>query len=133
MKTELLEKLVSSYPKLFSKVKRVDCGDGWFHLLNTLCNLIEHKISQLPLEMQSQVCISQVKEKFAGLRFYMDHSTPEMEGAIDLAEDLSQTICEACGNSGQRRSLGTWLITLCDTHYENEMKIREENLKRKKS
>lgn len=56
---------------------------------------------------------SQVKEKFASLRFYMTCETPEMSEAIRQAEVECSTICEYCGESGRHR-YGGWERTLCD-------------------
>ena len=53
--------------------------------------------------------ISQVKEKFGGLRFYAD---PYLDAINDI-EDRSLTVCEDCGQPGEPRS-GGWIRTLCD-------------------
>lgn len=60
---------------------------------------------------------AQVKEKFAGLRVYMTEYTPEINAAIDEAEEESLKTCETCGEPGIVRS-GGWALTLCDKHNE---------------
>ena len=55
----------------------------------------------------------QVKEKFAGLRFYMTYYVEEIEKLIGEAEEKSFKTCEKCGNPGKLRE-GGWLVTLCD-------------------
>jgi hypothetical protein len=69
--------------------------------------------------------ISQIKEKFGGLRFYVDFCSPlgettlsdeaitRCQDLIDAAEQKSFTICEMCGESGSIRRKGWWK-TLCD-------------------
>ncbi len=57
--------------------------------------------------------ILQVKEKFGGLRFYVQGSNDFFDGMICMAEQASYTICEQCGKPGKPRS-GGWILTLCD-------------------
>ena len=64
----------------------------------------------------------QVKEKFGGLRYYIDSTyewdTPEWEAmneAITVAEKESLKTCEDCGQPGELRSKNRyWIRTLCD-------------------
>lgn len=60
-------------------------------------------------------CASQVKSKYAGLRFYMHASTEEMDKLIEQAETLSSTICETCGAPGTVQR-GGWLYVACEEH-----------------
>ena len=66
--------------------------------------------------------ISQIKEKFGGLRFYIGCGNDAIFDAIDRAEHKSYTICEECGKPGVLRS-GGWLRTLCDEHSEGRSKF----------
>jgi hypothetical protein len=61
------------------------------------------------------VTVIQVKEKFGGLRFYYDGGDEYIQGAVSMAERMSYSICEECGNLGKSRS-GGWVRTLCDQH-----------------
>lgn len=92
----------------------VECGDGWRDIiLNLVCALDKTEITY-------KIC--QVKEKFGGLRFYVDFD-PEQEVSearvnafhklISDAEDLSITTCEACGKPGDQTTDGYWIKTLC--------------------
>jgi hypothetical protein len=63
--------------------------------------------------------ILQVKEKYGGLRFYVDGVTDAMYELIEQAERLSYHTCEACGKSGKTRGTG-WIVTLCDKCFEEE-------------
>lgn len=62
-----------------------------------------------------QVVATQVKEKYAGLRFYYDGGDDEIGAAVTFAEMLSERTCETCGAPGKVRGQG-WLYTACDTH-----------------
>lgn len=65
----------------------------------------------------------QVKEKFGGLRFYIDSrsesrddSRNDIHRLIFRAEEDSLRICEECGAPGVQR-YGGWIKTLCDRHH----------------
>ena len=63
----------------------------------------------------------QIKEKFGGLRFYINSASEEVHNRISEAEKLSYKVCEQCGEEGELRQDIGWWRTLCDTHY-NEIK-----------
>jgi hypothetical protein len=94
-----------------------ECGDGWYPLIKDLItDLIE-------LGWDKQTC--QVKEKFGGLRFYINGASEEIYKRIQTAEDLSYETCETCGEKGELRSVG-WYKTLCNKHHEE----RKSNIKK---
>lgn len=102
------------YPKIFSgKYGGIAVGKGWFDLLNQACRLI-----QSHLDWQKdvpQVVAQQVKEKFGGLRFYVEGGDDYTQGIIAMAEQMSMMLCEECGAPGDRGGSG-WISTLCETH-----------------
>jgi hypothetical protein len=57
----------------------------------------------------------QVKEKFGGLRFYVQAATKEHYNYISFAESMSYRTCEQCGAPGKTYTDG-WHMTLCDIH-----------------
>jgi hypothetical protein len=72
--------------------------------------------------------IHQVKEKFGGLRFYVETIPQGGEEIITKYESLSYKICEKCGEEGQLRGgNGQWLRTLCEVHAEGR-EIYNRNL-----
>ena len=83
----------------------VDCG--WYPLIK---DLIQDLID---LGWNKEIC--QIKEKFGGLRFYINSGSPEIHARISKAESDSYKICEVCGNPGEVRGK-SWLQTLCDEH-----------------
>ena len=92
----------------------VECGEGWDNLIYDLCYEIE--------QIASETKVTQIKEKFGGLRFYTTAHTDEVEEIIRKYEEKSLTICEVGGKKGKLRT-GGWLVVLCDDHYkerENE-------------
>jgi len=58
--------------------------------------------------------IHQVKEKFAGLRYYVGGMTDKGHEYIMEAEGLSEITCEECGRPGKLRQHNYWIRTLCD-------------------
>ena len=89
-------------------------GEGWFPLIKSL---IEDLIA---LGWNKQVC--QVKEKFGGLRFYINNGSDEIFDRIRKAEDDSLDICEVTGKPGKLRDDLGWWRTLCDEEYEKLIK-----------
>lgn len=129
MRKELENKLIETYPELLGKHLKwgIDCDDGWYDLIESLCeNIIDYCIMydcQMP-------DVLQIKEKFGGLRFYTNGTFREIDKMIEDAEDESFKICEECGankNIKMRNNNG-WLKTLCDDCYhEREKHIRGYN------
>jgi hypothetical protein len=87
-----------------------DVNNGWFELIK---ELIEDLIT---LGWDKQTC--QVKEKFGGLRFYINGGTDEIFNRITEAERKSYEICEETGKPGKLRTDIGWHRTLCDEEYE---------------
>ena len=121
MKKELENALYEKYPKVFAE-KDLDktrtcmcwgicCGDGWYTLLDELCGFLQHYSDR---KDRSQVVAKQVKEKFGGLRFYVNTVDPFVRGAIMFAEKMSLSICEACGSmEGVDQRGKAWVRTRC--------------------
>lgn len=121
LKQDLVDKLITLYPKVFSHLKHIECDDGWFNLINSLSSIIESHLDRLPVDMQDQIFAEQIKEKFGALRYYVSEMVPYIEGAITLAEDLSNNICQVCGAPGGHKQIRMWFHTLCEEHYKEEL------------
>jgi len=67
---------------------------------------------------------TQVKEKFGGLRFYINAGSDEIHERIIQAEKESYKVCEKCGEDGEIRTDIGWYSTLCDTHYKKSKNSR---------
>jgi hypothetical protein len=87
--------------------------------------VIEHEIKQMPVELQDQFKVEQIKQKFGSLRFYMNRTTPYMDGAIHLAESMSYHTCEFCGNQGGSKQVGGWSAVLCDGCYKIKLEAKK--------
>ena len=135
MKEEFDKKLCEKYPKIFknrngSMQETCMCwgfshDDGWYDIIDSLCASIQNHInnkryqfremSQEDFDEEHQVVAAQVKEKFGGLRFYVDGGDDWVYGAISMAESISYRTCEVCGAPGKTRGTG-WIRTTCDEH-----------------
>ena len=87
-------------------------GNGWLGIIKSL---IEDLIQ---LGWDKQIC--QVKEKFGGLRFYINSGSDEIYKKIFEAEIKSNRVCEKCGEPGKSIS-GGWIVTLCKFHAEEKL------------
>lgn len=91
-----------------------ECGDGWYSLIKDLI------VDLIKLGWDKEVC--QVKEKFGGLRFYINGGSNEIFQRIQEAEEESYNVCEVTGKPGELRNDIGWYRTLCDEEYEKEKK-----------
>jgi hypothetical protein len=80
-------------------------GEGWLPLIDELMT----KIIALGWDKD----LHQVKEKYAGLRFYIGSATEEIHDIISEYERKSLKTCEQCGEPGKVVGTG-WLLTLCE-------------------
>ena len=161
MREELEKQLYEKYPEIFRQKDLdmrqtamcwgISCGDGWYTILDELCGEIQNHIrnknydieykkkrGELPEDAPNfpQIEATQVKEKFGGLRFYVNHYDDFVRGAIGMAESISMRTCEHCGNPGKQNEDGYWITTLCDPcrvadserrrKYDEEAKARME-------
>jgi hypothetical protein len=123
MKKELDDQLCAKYPKIFAERHMsmqdtcmcwgFECGDGWYDLLDKLCEKIQNHVDVNP--GMPQVVASQVKEKFGSLRFYVNGADDQVYDFIDEAERVSGRTCEDCGKEGKVRGSG-WISVKCDEH-----------------
>ncbi len=82
-------------------------GPGWADLVKAAYQACE----------DGGIKLSQVKEKFGGLRIYVVGGAPDyIYTLLDELESKSMKTCEACGDSGSPNISG-WIKTLCkDCH-----------------
>ena len=92
-------------------------GEGWRSLVENLVSTIS--------TLSPNVEVSDCKEKFGGLRFYIYGGSEEVWKLISDAEEASYTICEECGAKGKQRSVGKygWIYTRCSQCWE---KLKEK-------
>jgi|SRR5690606_903362 len=115
------------YPQMFPKGEPYCgfyCDYGWWPLINRLCSDISTEVDKLGLEgndkTKPSVTVAQIKEKFGGLRYYVDFENSDesfmkkINALIHEAEEKSFTICEMCGEPGKMAAKKSWMKTLCE-------------------
>lgn len=125
------EYLTQKYAHLFSKNELqplpmfgFECGEGWYNNLAQLLGHIDHYLNHKHKGVPEGFHITQIKEKFGGLRFYVDGADDVIHELITFTENLCDRTCEYCGsNQNIMRSKG-WIVTACKNCTETH-----ENLK----
>lgn len=117
MKPKTYEELVFLYPQIYDSNFYFECGVGWLPIISSLSFAIQQHINNKNAigEENFSVKAVQVKEKFGGLRFYVNGSDDYVNGMIRMAESISYKMCEVCSSPGTSRS-GPWIRVLCDAH-----------------
>ena len=98
-----------------------ELGPGWFDLIFMINKMVE--------AVDPEYVIEQVKEKFGGLRYYLDSKIDEKERmllyrVVHQMQSFSLIICEQCGlrdqtvSTGKAKSSGR-VLTLCSACREN--------------
>jgi hypothetical protein len=91
-------------------------GDGWFDILWRLCEDLEPLVAEIEAAGGPKFEVLQVKEKFGGLRFYVNCRRNEaIRQRIGIAADKSFHTCEVCGQPGKPRK-GRSIESLRDEH-----------------
>ena len=99
----------------------LECGDGWYNLIDTLCYMLQFNTDH---NRYPQVEATQVKEKFGGLCFYYqinagkepnrEHKCGYIAGLVSFAEFMSNKTCEECGSIDNVKQTKGWITTLCE-------------------
>jgi hypothetical protein len=127
MKKELELKLVEKYPKILADYGGdkmltcmhwgVECGDGWYELLDKGMEKIQHICDMTSDNMQLKA--SQIKEKYGTLRFYYiiengsEVQNEILDDLVEIMELKSSRICENTGKHGEPCVFAGWYKTLC--------------------
>ena len=121
MKEALERALYSKYPFIFDPVhlptskkpmvRNIECGDGWYPLLDGLCEVLSSRALNGD---QAAVEAMQVKQKFGGLRFFFDGGCDHAEGAASMASAMSYHVCEETGRPGTLMARNRWVRTLAE-------------------
>lgn len=133
MNPKLDNYLVVKYPKIFAD-RYADMqttamcwgfehGDGWFWLIDQLCDSIQSYIDSNNKfrdedKKISQVVATQIKEKYGTLCFYFQGGDELIHGMVWLAENQSVNICEFCGSTENVGTTQGWISTICKDCYD---------------
>ena len=84
---------------------KLSVGPGWGKLINILYFF-----------KPRHVIVTQLKEKWGYLHFYVGSAPMWYFNLIDWAEKKSMTICEVCGKKGRIYADG-WHVCRCSKHH----------------
>jgi hypothetical protein len=90
-------------------------GNGWLGLIKEMMEDI--------ISMGWNKEITQVKEKFGGLCFYITSAPENVHMRIIDADKISYTVCEICGDTGNNKSHNGWYQTLCEKHHQEKSQL----------
>lgn len=71
-----------------------------------------------------QIVALQIKEKFGTLRFYYQGGDSFCRGVVSLAESISGSTCEQCGDEAQSVSNNGFVQVLCQKHAKKFTKYK---------
>jgi hypothetical protein len=138
---ELIEKYPKIFRKRESDPDRFNWSgvpEGWLPVVDKLCAVIQaycdsstsilnpdfvegkpydsddrttHRYIQVA---RSQVECIQMKEKFAGLRFYVDKADERVMGMISMAEHICANTCETCSTEENLGFTQGWITVRCE-------------------
>jgi hypothetical protein len=94
----------------------IECWKGWMPLIEVLSFKI------FTLDINQVMRVEQIKQKFAGLRYYITwiNERPkyfkDIYNLVNEYQNHSFEVCEVCGNSGDRvkEKEENYILTLCD-------------------
>ena len=90
----------------------VECGKGWYDLLTPIVEYVENYNKDK--KDDKKIRFTQIKEKWGGLRVYVNFGTKELFDLIDKAEEESYNVCEFCGTRENMGStLSGWISSIC--------------------
>lgn len=119
MNDDFFDRLKTTFPKMYDESYDTWVDEGWHPILLNLSKQIQNHIDWMNRTevVVPQVKVSQIKEKFGGLRFYYDGGDDKIDGMVRMAEMWAQCTCEMCGKPATKTTTG-WIKTVCDEHFD---------------
>ena len=143
---ECFEDLAKSYPELIEKSQcdeSLGVDVGWFNIIDALCGSICQPLTtaksrlkaaieyprnengkyiaecteRYNKELEALPIITTIKEKFAGLRVYVENSNDRVDALIGMASLLARHTCEVCGKPGELDDTTGWMKIHCKDHF----------------
>lgn len=90
----------------------VAIGDGWMPLIDTALGMIRAEMKANP---KITFRVQQIKEKFGGMRFYVQTNSLEIRAIVEFVEAMADVMCEDCGTvlNVTREAPRGWIKTRC--------------------
>lgn len=91
MTPELINILKKRHFRLFLNNPKVNCGDGWFNVIDLMCFQLE-KVNAL-------TSIEEIKVRHGEMRTYLDDNDHITQTVLNCFQAVSARTCHACGKS----------------------------------
>lgn len=114
-------------PKWPYELFGVECGEGWKKLYQPLIDYINNYNKDK--KEGDRIEIHQIKEKFGGLRFYVNFYTEELKDMIRKAESMSYCTCERCGEYIDKPiTENHWIYAECEDCHRQWKEDRQKKM-----
>lgn len=114
MSPDLIERLIRDHPDFFPPARspagrlsrEIDCGDGWYFLIDALFGLIRWKVITSPGGRMHQPVLSRIHSDRGVLKVRFRRTTQPVQWVVDMIECLGMSTCEVCGVRGAEQVHG---------------------------
>ena len=117
-----IDKLYEMHSRVIDKSFYPEIDFGWEHLVEDFIQEIDEAAKDFK---NGSVHISQIKEKFGGMRIYVDYVLPdeeilEFEKIVSKYEHLSLKTCTMCSAEDKimHKRRGYWDLVICEECYD---------------
>jgi hypothetical protein len=121
------ERIRDKHPSLVTR--GFSCEAGWFQILEDFFDDVAEIVADAA---GADFTLTQVKEKFGGLRVYYGCSKDIRDAvseAVRRAEESAEKTCDVCGGPGTPRR-GGWFSTRCDEHADGAVPVERKGVDR---
>ncbi len=98
--------------------KQFPIGNGWLGILQRLIETL------ITLGWKKEFLT--VKEKFGGMSLFLSNIPKNGFHFIIEAEKETHSVCEVCGEPGEKRKIRNWIYTLCENHGDEKLIIQNK-------
>ena len=118
--------LYKKYSKVLNGPLYPEIADGWSSLVE---DFLEEMQNASGCYREGTVLVSDIKEKFGGMRIYVEYHLPseditDFEKIVSKYEKLSIRTCSSCGDEQHKmhERKGYWDIVICESCYTKYFK-----------
>ena len=115
--------LLKEFPSIYHSNPEITTPSGWDEIVYEL----SEKIRTYCDNMKVVIHVSQVKEKFGGLRFYYRPHDKNIDKFIAESAKKTFETCQICGEHDSLSNNYGGLSVLCATHKEKMRNHKENN------
>jgi len=124
MTIDLFNQLKEKYSNLLKEVKVIECEDGWYNVLDTLCGKIQKYIND---NEEPQTRFLKIKKLYGTLSIdAFTNGDGSIDDMIEEAEEQSLSVCEFTGKKGEMHCRGS-LYQVLSSSKAAEMKMTPVN------